>query len=137
MLTRQATWTTLASAASLLLTLAAAAQQPTPKLPPLAPAGTGGVQIIPASIPDTQVAATVNGEKITVGEVRKILDSRPLPVAAPRRAKEGDAQRPPLSRSSSGVLMRQYLTKNMPAGPAKGRLRPDLKVGDAPEKKWG
>ena len=75
MVSRQANWPILVSAASLLTAVAAFAQT---AIPPQ-PKGLATVQIIPVSLSNEHVAATVNGEKIVVGEVKKILDQRPYP----------------------------------------------------------
>src|SRR5215813_5923644 len=85
MLSRQAIWTMLASAAALLATCAADAQAPKTQPTPLPPPGSStpmqAVPIIPVSLRNDQIAATVNGEKILVGEVRRLLEERPYTVA--------------------------------------------------------
>ena len=71
----------LAISAVLLGAATASAQTVPPPKTPVTPAtSTGGAQIIPVSLKNEHVAATVNGEKILVGEVKKILDQRPYPV---------------------------------------------------------
>jgi len=81
MLSRQATWQMLASAASLLVALHSFAQ---PALPPKTPAtpATGSastVQIIPVSLSNESVAATVNGEKFSSAKSRKSSNSARIP----------------------------------------------------------
>jgi parvulin-like peptidyl-prolyl isomerase len=89
-----------------------------PAIPPKTPAqpATGSasaVQIIPVSLSNDTVAATVNGEKITVGEVKKILEQRPYPLTL------NDEQKKQLRHAALDVLvedviMRQYLGKHVP-----------------------
>ena len=76
MLSRQAIYTMLASAATILASLVSHAQTTT--IPPVA--GRSTSPIIPVSFKNEQVAATVDGEKILVGDVRKILDGQLYPV---------------------------------------------------------
>jgi parvulin-like peptidyl-prolyl isomerase len=107
MFSRQAIWSTLASAA--LLTSAGLAVAQPPKTPTTT--GTGNVQIIPVSLTNDQVAATVNGEKILVGDVRKILDSRPYPLTLTDEQKK-EMRKAAVDSLVEDVVMRQFLAKN-------------------------
>jgi parvulin-like peptidyl-prolyl isomerase len=109
MISRQANWQILASAASLLTAVAAFAQT---AIPPQ-PKGPATVQIIPVSLKNEHVAATVNGEKIVVGEVKKILDQRPYPVTLTEEQKK-QLRHAALDVLVEDVLMRQYLSKHVP-----------------------
>ena len=109
MIPRPAIWLILASAASLLSAVAAFSQTPT--VP--AKGAPASVQIIPVSLRNDQVAATVNGEKILVGEVKKILDQRPISVT-PTEEQKKQLRHAALDVLVEDVLMRQYLTKNVP-----------------------
>jgi PPIC-type PPIASE domain/SurA N-terminal domain len=115
MIPRQAIWQMLASAASLLTAVAAFAQTPT--VPPKGTAtttggGTTSVQIIPVSLKNEHLAATVNGEKILVGDVKKILDQRPYPVSLTEVQKK-ELRQAALDVLVEDVLMRQYLNKHV------------------------
>jgi parvulin-like peptidyl-prolyl isomerase len=108
MFSRQAIWSTLASAALLAgagLTLAQPAK-------PATTTGTGTVQIIPVSLKNEQLAATVNGEKILVGDVRKILDSRPYPLTLTEEQKK-EMRKAAVDSLIEDVVMRQFLGKNV------------------------
>jgi parvulin-like peptidyl-prolyl isomerase len=109
MIPRPAIWLVLASAASLLTAVAAFAQTPT--LP--AKGATASVQIIPVSLKNENVAATVNGEKILVGEVKKILDQKPISVTLTEEQKK-QLRHAALDVLVEDVLMRQYLSKQVP-----------------------
>jgi peptidyl-prolyl cis-trans isomerase C len=97
----------LASAAALLAPLVSHAQTTT--IPPAT--GRTSVPIIPVSLKNEQVAATVNGEKILVGDVRKILDETAYPVTLSEEQKRELRQRA-LTSLIDDVLMRHYLAKN-------------------------
>lgn len=88
---------------SLAITLPAAAQP--------AKTTSTGAQIIPVSYTNEHVAATVNGEKIFVGEVRKILDQRPVVIALSESQKK-ELRQAALDVLVDDALMRQYLGKN-------------------------
>lgn len=108
MLARQAIWQMLAGAA-LLIAVGFARSQPA-KTPPT----TGGqVPIIPVSLTNEQVAATVNGEKILVGDVRKILEARPYPLTLTEEQKK-EMRKAAVDSLVEDVLMRQYLGKHVP-----------------------
>ena len=107
MMTRQAIWPILASVANLLAAGALLAQ------PVKTAATTGSVPIIPVSFTNDRVAATVNGEKILAGEVRKILDSRPYPLSLTEEQKK-EMRQTALDSLIEDVLFRQYLTKQFP-----------------------
>jgi parvulin-like peptidyl-prolyl isomerase len=109
MIPRQALWLVLASAASLLNAVAVFAQTPT--VP--AKGVPASVQILPVSLRNDQVAATVNGEKILIGDVKKILDQRPISVT-PTEEQKKQLRKAALDVLVEDVLMRQYLTKNVP-----------------------
>src|SRR5262249_26217624 len=115
MLSRQATWQMLASAASLLAAAYSFAQPALPAKAPTTPA-TGSastVQIIPVSLSNDHVAATVNGEKVLVGEVKKILEQRPYPLTLSEEQKK-QLRHAALDVLIEDVLMRQYLSKYVP-----------------------
>jgi parvulin-like peptidyl-prolyl isomerase len=116
MLTRQAIWSLLASAATLLAAAAAHAQPPQfPKTPAAPTAGSGAsTQIIPVNFTNESTAATVNGEKILVLEVKKILDQRPVSVAL-TEAQKKELRQAAIDVLVEDALMRQYLTKNTSA----------------------
>jgi parvulin-like peptidyl-prolyl isomerase len=99
----------LASAASLLTAVAALGQTTAPPQPK----GTATVQILPVSLKNEHVAATVNGEKILVGDVKKILDQRPYPVTLTEEQKK-HLRQAALDVIVEDVLMRQYLSKQVP-----------------------
>jgi parvulin-like peptidyl-prolyl isomerase len=107
MVSRQAVCAILAS---LLASHAFAQTTPTPKVEPKAPAT---VQIIPVSFTNENVAATVNGEKILVGEVRKMLEQRPYPVP-PTEEQKKSLRKAAIDVLVDDVLMRQYLGKHVP-----------------------
>ena len=104
-----AIWQMLASAASLLTAVAALGQTTAPPQPK----GTATVQILPVSLKNEHVAATVNGEKILVGDVKKILDQRPYPVTLTEEQKK-HLRQAALDVIVEDVLMRQYLSKQVP-----------------------
>jgi peptidyl-prolyl cis-trans isomerase C len=113
MLTRQAIWSMLASSA-MLLAAASARSQPTPfPKTPATPAVGGGAsaQIIPVNFTNESIAATVNGEKILVAEVKKILDQRPVAVALTEDQKK-QLRQAAVEVLVEDALMRQYLGKN-------------------------
>ena len=115
MISRQAIWQALAIAVSTLAAVAAHAQliAQTPKgTAPTTSAGT--VQIIPVSLKNDSVAATVNGEKILVGDVKKILDHdrRPYPVTLTEEQKK-QLRQAALDVLVEDILMRQYLNKHV------------------------
>ena len=105
MLSRQAICMMLASAAAVLSPLVCHAQS--------APPPTAGrtLAIIPVSLKNEQLAATVNGEKILVGDVRKILDERPYPVTLSEEQKR-DLRQEALKSLIDDALMRHYLAKH-------------------------
>lgn len=114
MLSRTANWQTLALSAILLAVPAFAQPTPPPKLPATPAVGSAStVQIIPVSLTNETVAATVNGEKITVGEVKKILEQRPYPNTLTEEQKK-QLRHAALDVLVEDVLMRQYLTKYVP-----------------------
>jgi parvulin-like peptidyl-prolyl isomerase len=107
----------LSTAAALFGAAGASAQTPAP--PPQPPKGapapsvTGSMQVLPPNLTNDQVAASINGEKILVGEVRKILDERTYPVVLKEDQKKiiRDAAVEVLVED---ILIRQYLTKQVP-----------------------
>ncbi|MBI1832118.1 MAG: peptidylprolyl isomerase [Planctomycetes bacterium] len=104
-------WRILASTASLALAAGAFAQT---TLPPLDAKNTPTpVQIIPVSLKNDHVAATVNGEKVLIGDVKKILDQRPYPVTLTEEQKK-QLRHAALDVLIEDVLMRQYLNKHVP-----------------------
>jgi len=111
MISRQALWQTLASAASVCVAAVAFAQP----IPPPAKTPTTGVvpnvQILPVSLKYDQVAATVNGEKILVGDVKKVLDGRAYAVALTEEQKK-QLRQAALDVLVEDMLMRQYLSKH-------------------------
>ncbi len=107
MLSRQAIWQMLASAAILLAAGFGATQ------PAIPSSSTGSVQIIPVSLTNDQVAAVVNGEKILVGDVRKILDARPYPLTLTEEQKR-EMRKAAVDSLIEDALMRQYLSENVP-----------------------
>lgn len=113
MLTRQAIWSMLASAATLAASASAHAQPaPFPKTPITPAIGTGAsAQIIPVNFTNESVAATVNGEKILILEVKKILDQRPVAVALTEDQKK-QLRQAAVEVLVEDALMRQYLGKN-------------------------
>ena len=108
MMARQVFWPILASVASLL---AAGAIHAQPKATPAV--GTGSAQIIPVSFKNEQIAATVNGEKILVGAVRKVLDSQPYPLSLTESQKK-EMRQAALESLVDDTLLRQYLSKQVP-----------------------
>ncbi len=114
MLARTVNWRILAVSAVLLAAAQAPAQTtPPPKTPAIPASSSGSAQIIPVSLTNEHVAATVNGEKILVGEVKKVLDQRPYPVALTDEQKK-QLRQAALDVLVEDVLMRQYLTKHVP-----------------------
>lgn len=105
MLSRQAFWQILVGAAILVAASSTLAQ----------PAKTSGgsVPIIPVSLTNDQIAATVNGEKITVGDVRKILEARPYPLQLTEEQKV-EMRKAAVDSLVEDALMRQYLGKHVP-----------------------
>lgn len=110
MLSRQAICTMLASAALFVLTRAGSAQ--TTPIPPST--GRSSVPIVPVSLKNDAVAATVDGEKILVGEIRKILDDHPYPVTLSEEQKR-ELRQEALKSLIDDALMRHYLSKNSAA----------------------
>jgi parvulin-like peptidyl-prolyl isomerase len=109
MFTFPANWRMLAISAMLLVSANVLAQ---PGKTPVAPAtNTGSAQIIPVSLTNEHVAATVNGEKILVGEVKKVLDQRPYPNALSEEQKK-QLRHAALDVLIEDAVMRQYLKKN-------------------------
>jgi parvulin-like peptidyl-prolyl isomerase len=100
----------LASAATILAPLASHAQTTT--IPPAS--GRSTVPILPVSLKNDQIAATVDGEKILVGEVRKILDAQLYPVTLSEAQKKELRERAVKSLIDD-ALMRHYLTKHAAA----------------------
>jgi peptidyl-prolyl cis-trans isomerase C len=113
MLSRQAICTMLASAATLLAPYTVFAQAKFPATPPPQPQQRQAVPIIPVSLRNDQIAATVNGEKILVGEVRRILDERPYTVPLAEEQKKV-LREEALKMLIDDALMRQYLAKYQP-----------------------
>jgi parvulin-like peptidyl-prolyl isomerase len=111
MIFRQANQIMLASAAILLYSLAVHGQ--TPATPVTKTASPVTVQIIPVSMTNEQVAATINGEKIYVGDVKKILDQSPYPVALKEDQKK-QLRLAALEVLIEDILMRQSLNKQAP-----------------------
>lgn len=108
-MSRQAIWTMLASVAALMVPFAVEAQsQPLPKQPQ-----RQVVPIIPVSLRNDQVAATVNGEKILVGEVRRLLEERPYAVTLSEDQKKM-LRDEAVKMLVDDALMRQYLAKYVP-----------------------
>jgi len=116
MFIRQAIWSLLACSATLLAAASAFAQPtPFPKTPVTPAVGSGAsAQIIPASYTNESVAAVVNGEKILVLEVKKILDQRPVAVALTEEQKK-QLRQAAVDVLVEDALMRQYLSKNTSA----------------------
>lgn len=104
MLSRLAFWQILASAA--ILVAGSVHAQP-------AKTAGGPVPIVPVSLSNEQVAATVNGEKILVGDVRKILESRPYPLQLTEDQKK-EMRKAAVDSLVEDALMRQYLSKQVP-----------------------
>lgn len=113
MLSRSANWPMLAVSALLFAAQASAQPTPPPKLPAVPAAGAGSVQIIPVSLTNDTVAATVNGEKVLVGEVKKILEQRPYPNTLTEEQKK-QLRHAALDVLVEDALMRQYLNKYVP-----------------------
>jgi parvulin-like peptidyl-prolyl isomerase len=113
MLTRQAIWAMLAGAAILSATASTHAQPPQFPKTPATPAvgGAASAQIIPVSFTNESTAATVNGEKILVAEVKKILDQRPVAVTLTEEQKK-QMRQAAVEVLVEDALMRQYLSKN-------------------------
>ncbi len=114
MLSRQAGWLILAGAVCLVVRIDASAQG-TPKVPITSTSTTtaASAQIIPVSFTNEHVAASVNGEKILVGEIRKVLDQRPYPVSLTEEQKK-QLRHSALDVLIDDALMRQYLAKHVP-----------------------
>ena len=112
MISRQALWQTLASAASVCAAAVAFAQPIPPPAKTPTPAAAPNVQILPVSLKNDQIAATVNGEKILVGEVKKVLDGRPYSVALTEDQKK-QLRQAALDVLVEDLLMRQYLSKHV------------------------
>jgi parvulin-like peptidyl-prolyl isomerase len=110
MLSRQAICTMLASAATILAPLVCHAQTAT--IPPVT--GRSTAPIIPVSLKNDQVAATVDGEKILVGDVRKILDAQLYPVTLSEEQKK-ELREKTLKSLIDDALMRHYLAKHAAA----------------------
>ncbi len=108
MFSRQAIWSTVASAAI----FAGPSLAPAQPAKTLTTTGTGTVQIIPVSLKNEQIAATVNSEKILVGDVRKILDSRPYPLTLTEEQKK-EMRKAAVDSLIEDVVMRQFLGKNV------------------------
>ncbi|MBI2806366.1 MAG: peptidylprolyl isomerase [Planctomycetes bacterium] len=117
MLTSKAPWRTLAISVMLVGAGGVSAQPTPPPLPPKTPVKTasssGSAQIIPVSLKNEHVAASVNGERILVGEVKAVLDQRPYPVTLTEVQKK-ELRKAALDVLIEDVLMRQYLTKYVP-----------------------
>jgi peptidyl-prolyl cis-trans isomerase C len=111
MLFPQATRHILAGLVILCLTAIVDAQAPLAKQTP--PSSSVSAQILPANVTNNMVAATVNGEKILVAEVRKILDERPYPMALTDDQKK-HLRQAALEVLIEDVVMRQYLSKQVP-----------------------
>ncbi|MBM3994566.1 MAG: hypothetical protein FJ303_10505 [Planctomycetes bacterium] len=111
MLFSRRSWQILASAASLVLATNAFSQTTPPPLDPKTPPTP--VQIIPVSLKNDFVAATVNGEKILIGDVKKILESRPYPVTLTEEQKK-QLRHAALDVLIEDAIMRQFLNKNVP-----------------------
>lgn len=105
MLSRQAIWQTLASAAVLCAAQPGFAQA-SKTLPTSVP-------IVPVSLTNDQIAAVVNGEKILVGDVRKILDARPYPLTLTEEQKK-EMRKAAVDALVEDALMRQYLNEQVP-----------------------
>jgi parvulin-like peptidyl-prolyl isomerase len=90
------------------------AQTPPPPKVPVTPAvGNSSAQIIPVSLTNEHVAATVNNEKIFVGDVKKVLDQRPYPNQLTEEQKK-QLRHSALDVLVEDALMRQYLGKHVP-----------------------
>ncbi len=107
MLSRQALWQTLASTAILAAAGLGSSQ------PAKTASTTGTASIVPVSLTNEQVAATVNGEKILVGDVRKILDARPYPLPLTEEQKK-EMRKAAIDALVDDALMRHFLTKHVP-----------------------
>ncbi len=114
MLLRQASWLILAGAVGFVV-LADASGQGTPKVPitSTSTTPTASAQIIPVSLTNEHIAASVNGEKILVGEIRKVLDQRPYPVSLTEEQKK-QLRHTALEVLVDDTLMRQYFSKYGP-----------------------
>ena len=110
MISRQALWQMLASMASVGVAAVAFAQ---PIPPAKTPTGsTPNVQIIPVSLKNEQIAATVNGEKILIGDVRKVVDGRSYSITLTEEQKK-QLRQAALDVLVEDMLMRQYLAKHV------------------------
>jgi len=109
-----ARWLILTIAASLALGTPLFAQLPkAPPTPALPAVGSGAGNIIPVSYSNEQVAATVDGEKILVGDIRKLLDRQPYPLSLTEVQKK-EIRTTVLDSLVEDALMRHYLAKNVP-----------------------
>jgi parvulin-like peptidyl-prolyl isomerase len=111
MFARQAFLPMLASVLAFFVATLALGQTPPPA--PRNPAPTVSAQIIPVSMSSEHVAASVNGEKILVGEVKKILDQRPYPMSLTEDQKK-QVRQAALDILIEDAVMRQYLSKQVP-----------------------
>jgi parvulin-like peptidyl-prolyl isomerase len=109
-----ARWLILTITASLAFGTPLFAQAPkAPPTPALPAVGGSSGNIIPVSYSNEQVAATVNGEKIFVGDIRKLLDRQPYPLSL-TEAQKKEIRSTVLDSLVEDALMRHYLAKNVP-----------------------
>jgi parvulin-like peptidyl-prolyl isomerase len=103
----------LAGAALAYLSAAGLAQQTPIPAAPTSVSSSASAQIIPANLTSSHVAATVNGEKILVGEVRKILDEKPYPNTLTEDQKR-QIRQAALDVLVEDAVMRQFLARQVP-----------------------
>jgi parvulin-like peptidyl-prolyl isomerase len=110
-----ALWRTLLGAAVLLGGVAAASAQTKTGGAAAAPRVDPNVSPVSANIPAAtdKAAARVNGEMISMAEVKTLLDQRPYPVSLTEEQKKALRQAA-VDMLVDDVLMRQYLAKNAP-----------------------
>jgi parvulin-like peptidyl-prolyl isomerase len=107
-------WLILSTAASLALGAPLFAQPPkAPPTPAIPAVGAGPSNIIPVSYSNEKVAAAVNGEKILVGDIRKLIDRQPYPLSLTEEQKKV-IRSTALDSLIEDALMRQYLAKHVP-----------------------
>jgi parvulin-like peptidyl-prolyl isomerase len=109
MISRTAHWRTLLGTALWLgATAGAGAQTAAPRVDP-------AVSPVSANIPAArdQAAARINGEMVSMAELKMLLDQRPYPVSLTQEQKKTIRQAA-LDMLVDDVLMRQFLAKNAP-----------------------